>query len=88
MLILLFFFVFDEDDLICLVEIFDGGKFCVIVVCEYVLVIVVEVIIDKGEEKLVGIVVSNDGVEFSQDVYEKVFVSFCENQGVMEVFVV
>lgn len=79
--------VLDADDLTRLVETSDGGKLCAIAAREHVPAIVVEAIIDKGEEKSVGIAASNDGAEFSQDAYEKAFASFCENQGVMEAFV-
>lgn len=79
--------VLDEDDLTRLVETSEGGKLCAIAAREHVPSIVVEAILDKGDEKAVGIAASNDGADFNQSAYEKAFARFCENQGVMESFV-
>lgn len=77
----------DADDLTRLVETSEGGKLSAIAAREHVPSIVVEAIIDKGDEKAVGIAASNDGADFNQSAYEKAFTQFCENQGVMEAFV-
>lgn len=79
--------VLDADDLTRLVETSEGGKLSAIAAREHVPSIVVEAIIDKGDEKAVGIAASNDGADFNQSAYEKAFTQFCENQGVMEAFV-
>lgn len=79
--------VLDADDLTRLVETSEGGKLSAIAAREHVPSIVVEAIIDKGDDKAVGIAASNDGADFNQSAYEKAFTQFCENQGVMEAFV-
>lgn len=79
--------VFDDADLIEIIQTQGAAKQCAVGAREIVSPKVVSEIITHGCEQAVGVTAANDGAEFDDITYKSAFVRFCESQAVMDAFV-